>query len=415
MFLRDRTTGVTTRISVNEYGGDGDGISQMAAISTNGRHVAFASGSSNLVSGDSNNHWDVFVRDLDANRTVRISVATDGSQGDADSYAPSLSADGRYVTFISSSTTFAPNITQYGPHQIYLHDRDADGNGIYDDAGGTATSLVSIGIDMERADQSCVRARVSADGRYVMFESSATNLDPVGNPNGSHHLYLRDRQTGQTTLIDRAVTGGPSAWGISYQVSDMSDDGRFITYSSVSQDIDPFDMNWISQVFLYDAAAQPSPTNTVISRTNDGTLANGSSYYTTVSGDGRFVGFMTAATNLAGPLGANQFGLVVRDNTEGTVTRVDVLDGGIPFDGEYLFNPSLSADGTAIAFQSDARNAVQGSGYPSRPRITFSSRPPSAPARRPRRSCRPAAADRLRSIPPPCPDGPPQARTIGSC
>ena len=145
----------------------------------------------------------------------------------------------------------------------------------------------------------------------------------------------------------------------------MSDDGRFITYSSISQDIDPFDMNWISQVFIYDAAAQPSPTNTVISRTNDGTLANGSSYYTTVSGDGRFVGFMTAATNLAGTLGANQFGLVIRDNTEGTVTRVDVLDGGIPFDGDFLINPSLSADGTAIAFQSNALNAVQGSGYPS--------------------------------------------------
>jgi hypothetical protein len=365
VFLRDRTTGVTTRLSVNEYGGDGDGISQMAAISTNGRHVAFASGSSNLVSGDSNNHWDVFVRDLDANRTVRVSVATDGAQGDADAYSPSLSADGRYVTFISSSTTFAPNITQYGPLQIYLHDRDADGNGVYDDAAGTATSLVSIGVDLARADQSCARARVSADGRYVMFESSATNLDPVGNPNGSHHLYLRDRQTGQTRLIDRAVTGGPSAWGISYQGSDMSDDGRFITYSSVSQDIDPFDMNWISQVFIYDAAAQPSPTNTVISRTSDGTLANGSSYYTTVSGDGRFVAFMTAATNLAGPQGANQFRLVVRDNTEGTFTRVDVLEGGIPFDGEYVFNPSLSADGTAIAFQSDSQNAAQGGGYPS--------------------------------------------------
>jgi hypothetical protein len=364
VFLRDRMTGVTTRVSVSEYGGDGDGYSQMPAISTNGRHVAFASGSTNLVSGDNNNHWDVFVRDLDASRTVRISVATDGTQGDADSYSPTLSADGRYVTFVSSSSTFAPNITQYGPTQIYLHDRDVDGDGVYDDAGGTATSLVSIGIDMERADGDSVRARVSADGRYVMFESSATNLDAVGS-NGHQHLYLRDRQTQQTTLIDRAVTGGASAWGIHYQVADMSDDGRFITYSSISQDIVPLDMNWISQVFLYDAAAEPASRTSVISRSSDGTLANGSSYYTTVSDDGRFVGFVTTATNLAGPLGENQYGLVVRDNVENTVTRVDVLDGGFPFDGEYVFNPSLSADGTAIAFQSDARNAAQGSSYPS--------------------------------------------------
>ena len=147
VFLRDRMTGVTTRVSVAANGGDADGISQGTAISTNGRHVAFASGATNLVAGDSNSHWDVFVRDLDANRTVRVSVATDSAQGDADSYSPSVSADGRYVAFISASTTFASGIQQYGPTQIYLHDRDADGNGVYDDAGGTTTSLVSVGID----------------------------------------------------------------------------------------------------------------------------------------------------------------------------------------------------------------------------------------------------------------------------
>jgi len=115
VFLRDRMTGVTTRVSVAASGGEANGISQGTAISTNGRHVAFASGATNLVAGDSNGHWDIFVRDLDANRTVRVSVATDGAQGDADSYSPSVSADGRYVAFISASTTFASGIQPYGP------------------------------------------------------------------------------------------------------------------------------------------------------------------------------------------------------------------------------------------------------------------------------------------------------------
>src|SRR5436190_22600416 len=360
VFLRDRMTGVTTRVSVAASGGEANGISQGTAISTNGRHVAFASGATNLVAGDSNGHWDVFVRDLDANRTVRVSVATDSAQGDADSYSASVSADGRYVAFISASTTFASGIQQYGPTQIYLHDRDADGNGVYDDAGGTTTSLVSLGIAGGRADQYCVRPRVSGDGRYVMFESGASNLHVVGNANGQNHLYVRDRQNAQTNLIDRAVTGGPSSWGINWQVSDMSDDGRFITYTSVSPDIVPFDMNWQSQVFLYDAAADPAWGTTIVSRMIDGTLANGSSYYTAVSGDGRFAAFMTAATNLAGPLPVDSFALLVRDGVDGSFTRVDMLDGDVAFDGQYPFNPSLSADGTAISFQSSAQNAVDG-------------------------------------------------------
>jgi len=92
IFVRDRMTGITTRVSKPADGGAGDGISAYGTISANGRYAAFASGSSNLVAGDTNNHWDVFVRDLDQQTTVRVSVATDGTQGDRDSYYPSLSA-----------------------------------------------------------------------------------------------------------------------------------------------------------------------------------------------------------------------------------------------------------------------------------------------------------------------------------
>jgi Concanavalin A-like lectin/glucanases superfamily/Bacterial Ig-like domain (group 3)/MBG domain (YGX type)/WD40-like Beta Propeller Repeat len=353
VFLRDRTTGMTSRVSVPDGGGESNGYSWMAAISTNGRHIAFASAATNLVAADTNGFADVFVRDLDAARTVRVSGATGGTQADGDAYAPSISADGRFVAFLSG--------VQYGPTQVYVHDRDGDGDGIFDEPGATETSRVSIGIGGAPADRGCTRVRISADGRSVMFESDATNLDPSGYSGDQHHLYVYDRQAAHTTVIDRAVSGGPSQFGVSWNSSDMSDDGRFITFTSMSPDIAPSDANGQVQVFRYDAAADPALRTTVISRGPGGVLADGWSFYTTVSGDGRYVGFLTSATTLAAPAPAGgRYAIVVADTLDGSFTRADVVDGGIGFDGQYLFNPSLSADGTAIAFLSDASNAVNG-------------------------------------------------------
>jgi len=171
IFVRDRMTGTTTRISKSLDGGPGDGISQMGAISTNGRHIAYASGSSNLVTGDTNNHWDVFVRDLDQQNTVLISVATDGTQGDRDSYYPSISADGRFVAFLSWASTFAPGVSPYTPNQVYLHDRDADADGIFDEPGGATTELISVGLNGETADLGGYNPRVSSDGRVPAYGS----------------------------------------------------------------------------------------------------------------------------------------------------------------------------------------------------------------------------------------------------
>ena len=363
VYLRDRMTGTTTRISRPYDGGSGDGISEMGTISTNGRHVAYASGSSNLVPGDTNNHWDVFVRDLDQQRTVRISIATDGTQGDQDSYFPSLSADGRFVAFVSWSTTFVPGVTSGSPNQIYLHDRDADANGIFDEPGGATTELISVGFTGGIADASVYAPRVTSDGRHVLFESDAANLSDVGNPNTMHHLYLRDRLTAQTTLIDRAMSGGPATWGVYYGTSDMTDDGRFITFSSASPDIVAFDMNWQSQVFRYDTVAGPAATE-IVTRLPDGTVGDGSSYASSISGDGRYVLFTTAAYNLASPPPMGAAGpamLAVRDMLDGSFRRVDVLDSGDAFDqADYYFRPAVSADGTAVVLQSRSSSALGG-------------------------------------------------------
>ena len=360
IFLRDRQTGTMTRLSVAEDGTDSDGFSDVAAISTNGRHVVFASSATNLVAGDTNTTSDIFVRDLDGARTVRVSVATDGSQSDGYSYFPAISATGRFVAFISQATTLAPGPAPYRPNQVYVHDRDADGNGTFDEPGGTATTLESVSSSGAIADSFTQQARVSADGRFVLFESTASNLDPVGNANQSNHVYLRDRQAGTTTLIDRAMTGGPSTYGTDYRSADMTDDGRFITYTTYSTDIVLADGNWNAQVLRYDSQAEGLRTS-IVSVLPDGTLGNGYSYDTSISADGRYVAFRSTSNNLAAPAQpADWAGVFVRDMTAGTFTRVDVLSSGEGFDHSFPYAPSISADGTAVAFMSPAVNAVDG-------------------------------------------------------
>lgn len=361
VFLRDRQAGVTTRVSETYDGSVADGPSQSAAISTNGRYVVFASGASNLVPGDSNGVSDVFVRDLQQARTMRISISTAGAQTNADSYWPAISADGRYVAFTSDASTLVDGAVPYQPTQAYLHDRDADGNGVFDEPGGTTTSLVSAGLDGGFADGNVDAARVSADGRYVLFGSQATTLTAAGNPDQRAHLYRRDRLTGQTTLIDRAVTGGPSAWGVSWRSWDMSDDGRYVTYASISSDIVPYALNFTAQVYRYDAAADPASSTVMVSALPDGSIGAGSAFATSVTADGRLVAFTTTASNLVSPAPSSSNGAIaVRDMLDGTFTRVDVLDTGAAFDHTFGYSPSLSGDGTAIAFQSNAPNALDG-------------------------------------------------------
>ena len=362
IFLRDRALGTTARMSVGDDGSQSTGHSTMASISTNGRHVVFSSGAPNLVSDDTNDHFDVFVRDLDANRTVRVSVASDGSQLDGDAYGAAISANGRFVAFLSTTTQIAPP-ESFQQLQAYVRDRDFDGNGIFDEEGGTSTSHASVSLSGGSLDAAVYTVRISSDGRFVMFESTASNAHPAGNASGQSHVYVRDRQADETILVDRSVTGGSSQLGIAPQSADMTDDGRFITYGSMSNDIVPAASNGISQIFLYDANAEPADRTKLVTSLGDGTLADGYSYATSVSGDGRYVAFLTLAANLVkpGPAEQGSGALVVRDMYDSSAfMRVDVMPNGDAFDGQYLGAPAISADGTAIAFYSSADNALDG-------------------------------------------------------
>ena len=137
------------------------------AISADGRYVAFWSGASNLVPGDTNEHYDVFVRDRQLGTTDRVSVASNGTQANGDSAFPAISADGRYVTFESEASNVVPGDTNHA-RDVFVRDLRS----------GT-TERVSVATDGTQANGDSLIPAISADGRYVAFDSAASNSSPA--------------------------------------------------------------------------------------------------------------------------------------------------------------------------------------------------------------------------------------------
>src|SRR3990170_4042101 len=163
VFVHDRQTGVTQRVSVASDGSQGNKGSGSPSISADGRYVAFASYASNLVSGDTNDWDDIFVHDRQTGSTQRVSVASDGSQGNRDSYCSSISADGRYVAFDSYASNLVSGDTN-SSWDIFVHDRQTG-----------STQRVSVASDSSQGNDGSDWPSISADGRYVAFGSSASN------------------------------------------------------------------------------------------------------------------------------------------------------------------------------------------------------------------------------------------------
>jgi archaellum component FlaF (FlaF/FlaG flagellin family) len=169
----------TQRVSVATGGTQGNGDSFIPAISADGRYVTFQSIASNLVPGDTNSTFDVFVRDRRSGTTQRVNVATDGTQANGDSFSLAISADGRYVTFQSIASNLVPGDTN-DRTDVFVRDLRS----------GT-TQRVSVATGGTQANGDSDIPAISADGRYVAFESGASNLVP-GDTNHSEDVFVRD-------------------------------------------------------------------------------------------------------------------------------------------------------------------------------------------------------------------------------
>ncbi len=335
------TTTLVSRAGKNGKGGDANSIEP--AISGDGRYVAFVSRAKNLSSAAKRGSREVFVRDMKTGQVTLVSRANGPNGAAATGYAgePSISADGRYVAF----TSFAPNLSAEpaGEGGVYVRDLQA---------GTTILASRANGPTGAPPDATAREPSISADGLHVAFESSANNLvaDDSKAP-GQSDVFVRDLATGVTELVSRASgANGAAATDYSFEPS-ISGDGRYVAFASRAP-LDPEDVdqeNFPEDVFVRDRAAQ---TTALVSRASGPTGAPGDveSDQPAISADGLHVVFASDAKLTGQKFFDNQ--IFVRDLATATTRLVSVGDEGGSFPPQR--QPSISADGRYIAFESSA-------------------------------------------------------------
>lgn len=300
VFVRDRQTGVITRVSVDSAGAQANNASRNPSISADGRYVAFESVATNLVPGDTNRYRDIFLHDLQTGETTRVSVDSNGRQGDDVSQLPSISADGRYVAFSSGAKTLSLFPDHNHSDDVFVHDRLTG-----------YTDRISVGPDGNEGNSASRTAAISADGRYVAFESTASNLvaGDTGGPNDTD-IFLYDRVTRTTTQVNLGPNDLSDGGTPGQERTTLSADGRYIAFVSGEDKLVTGDTNSRWDVFVRDRV---TATTTRVSVAVDGSQSDGYSNSPSISADGHHVAFTTSATNLGGDGTSRKFDLYVRD------------------------------------------------------------------------------------------------------
>lgn len=339
VFVYDRLNATTTRVSIDSTGAEGNDFSAAPSISSDGRYVAFASGASNLVPGDTNGGNDVFVHDSETGATTRVSVASGGAQARNGGYYPSISGDGRYVAFQSGAIDLVPGDTN-GLDDIFVHDRQT-----------VTTIRVSVDSSGAEANDSSWFPSISGDGRYVTFYSSATNL-VTRNTQGFTHIFVHDCQSGATTLVsvDSNDVPGNGNGGPSW----ISSDGRYVAFASFASNLVPGDTNLTKDIFVHDL--QTGATTRVSVNSSGGQ----SSYYSdspAISSDGRYVTFRAYGDDLVPGDTDIVTDIFVHDRQTGATTRVSGGSCAAQANNHSRLS-SLSADGRYVVFESLATNLV---------------------------------------------------------
>ena len=332
VYLKDLLTDSVERINVTTNGAAATSSSTAGAITPDGRYVAFWSWATNLVPGDTGAKTDVFVRDRQTGTTERVSVSSSEQQGNGNSPniqndSIDLSSDGRYVTFSSTATNLGADADTLD--DVFVRDRQA----------GT-TELVSVTDAEASVNGSSFNPTMSADGRYVAFESEATDLVP-SDTNGSRDVFVRDRQAGtvQRVSVHDNESQSPTA-----SFDAQIDDGGAKVVFTTNAKLNAIDPNSSNDVYVRTRTAN---TTTVASVGTDGWAA-GQSAQGAIRGDGTTVAYQsTSPTALAGANGWDH--IYTRWNT--TTTRLTVTTGGTVVSGTSS-HPSLSANGRVAAFAS---------------------------------------------------------------
>ncbi|MEY2745400.1 MAG: hypothetical protein RL112_442 [Planctomycetota bacterium] len=333
VYAWDRATGRTSLVSVARDGTAPTGCSEPRA-SADGRLVVYSGFPENIVFGDTNGQPDIFVRDLAAGTTARVNLADGGAQATQWSAKPAISGDGSRVAFVGFSPGLAPG--QAG-EVIHVFVRDLV-------AGATRCASVPVAGGAPDNSSGLGRPALSFDGRWIAFDSEASNL-VAGDTNGKSDIFVRDLSTG--VLVRGSVAhDGAQADGASSAAS-LSGDGRFLAFQSSATNLVPGDTNGVVDVFVRDLALG---TTIRASVDNSGLQAIRGSWAPELSETGRFLVMASAA----------RLDLADHDGIPDTFVRDMVLqrnewlsvrpDAESP--GWYNSSGAITADGRHVAFVS---------------------------------------------------------------
>lgn len=386
-------------LGLNGLSGNGASGGSRLSLSENGRYLAYESNASNLVLGDTNGVKDIFVYDHVIKSIRRVSISSNGVEANGDSSITGISHDGNVIVFTSDASNLVEGDTN-AARDIFLHDLDT-----------RETKIVSTDVAGDLADGDSDKGRPSRDGRYIAFESLATNLI-AGDSNARSDIFLKDMETGLITLLSQHTDGTPSDnhcydpkinanatavafWcrnnisivdgdttnqdafvrlidrGETHELSRDENGGQSISGSSYSPNVDASgslfvfhgstrftgidDYNGEEDVYLKNV---DSETISRISLSQNGIESDGRSYNATLSDDGKFISFNTRATNLIDgeimPGGYHQ--AVVKNLTTGEVLCVSRSSTDNSFANADSPRAVMSGDGSTIAFISSATN-----------------------------------------------------------
>jgi Tol biopolymer transport system component len=337
VFVSDLRTGVVRSAS---RGGNGPSFDP-PALSADGRFVAFVSSASNLVPGDTNGVDDVFVTDMRTGHVERVSGGNGPAHG-----SPAISADGRYVAFRSEASTLVEGDTN-GVADVFLTDRFSGRvTRISTSASGAqGDKLVHHGLAM------------SADGRLVVFPSAATNLVP-GDTNGSVDMFVKDVVSGAVERVNVSASGAQTS---SYTLMPaITPDGSRVLFVAWGDTLVPGDTEDTPDIFMKDLRTE------AITRVNtrpDGTVADAQPYQPSVSADGRYVVFSSLASNLVRHDSNNVDDVFLKDVVSGAVVRLSERFGRQG--NNFSVAPTISADGRTVVFATLATNLSPTAATPS--------------------------------------------------
>jgi Tol biopolymer transport system component len=355
VYRRDRTGNVTTLVS-RATGANGAKVDPFSgarepAISGDGRFVAFSTTATNVDPLDTDSAEDVYVRDVQSNTTILVSRATgaSGAKSNGGSWEPSISGDGRYVAFVSGATNLSTSVT-VSRAQVYIRDLQANTTTLVSRAAGASGAA---GGDSSR------RPAISADGHKVAFYSSATNLSSA-DTDAVQDLYVRDVQANTTTLVSRATGSAGAKGNGDSDLASLSADGRYVAFESVATNLSAADSDALGDIFVRDLQ---SNTTRLVSRATGASGADGNGHSMLswraggISDDGQRVAFVSRSTNLSPDDTDNEHDVYVRDLTVDTTTLVSRVQGasGTKANGDSQ-QAVISGNGRFVAFASWATN-----------------------------------------------------------